>query len=602
MRKLFTTFSIAILFFSAQDVFCQLKLNIVHPKPNSTIIASDTIFVYGNVSPPQAEVFINGIPAEVYHNGAFLVVIPVAVGFSSIHCMAILDADTARVVTEVYVPYYLKTSPEDVLTIDTSYVFPRENWTLRSGDIIKVAVKGTPDCKAQFSIKGIVENLPMTELEPRRRYYWGESIFGQGTNYQMAEVRGIYTGSCIIQPWDWGENLPITFTLQDSSGKIIRTTAPGELSINVSAIPQIVEFKENVIHRLSGTRIGTQLFLFRGVRARATMRRGKRIKILYTDEKTLWIKSSAIDSLPPGSTIPEGIVSDMRTAERDGWASLEINLEQRVPFSVSEYLKPTRLVVHFFNASLSPDSIRMDVNDPLIRNIHWENDSEENLKLVVNINQKRHWGYDPYYRNGKFYLDIKKKPRSGGWFRSPLRDVVICLDPGHSPDLGAISPFGVAEKDINFEYCKALKEKLEKKGARVFLTRGKADGISLQSRVQFAKFINADIFISIHFNGIPDGVNPFPIRGVATYYNQPHSYRLAYLIQNKMLDYTRAPNFGLYYANLFVCRTPQTIAVLAEPGFITHPVEETMIRSKNYRTRVVNAIEKALEQFLKETH
>ena len=180
--------------------------------------------------------------------------------------------------------------------------------------------------------------------------------------------------------------------------------------------------------------------------------------------------------------------------------------------------------------------------------------------------------------------------------------MVICLDPGHSPDLGAVSPFGLAEKEINFVYCQALKEKLEKKGARVFLTRGLVDGISLQSRVQFAKFVNADIFISMHFNGIPDGVNPFPLRGVATYYNQPHSYRLAYLIQNRMLDYTRAPNFGLYYANLFVCRMPQTISVLVEPGFITHPVEETMIRSKNYRSRVVNAIEKALEQFMKESH
>ncbi len=595
---------IAFIVFSlsfANNLFGQPKIKIVYPKENSTVVASDSMHVYGNMWPKKAQVFINGKKAETYRNGTFMGVIPVETGIFQIKAQVLFEGDTSETKTQVYVPFYLKTSSETKLTIDTSYVFPREDLILRPGDIIKVAVKGTPGCKAFFTIKGIVKKFPMVELKPRKRYYWGESLFGEGINYQMSEVKGIYTGTYIIQTWDWGEKLPVQFMLQDENGNVVQTQSKGTLTIDVSTIPKIAEIRENAIYPKSGTQIGTQLFLYRGARVRVVAQRGKYAKIEYTKDKKMWVRKAILEILPPGSTIPEGIVSSVKSISSDGWVSLEINLDQRVPFKVSEFLKPTRLEVRFYHARLWQDSIRLDINDRLINNIHWENENEDVLKLVIDINQKHHWGYDPYYQNGKFYLNIKKKPQTGGWLRSPLKDLVICLDPGHSPDLGAISPSGIPEKDINFEYCKALKEKLENKGAVVYLTREKVEGITLQSRIQFAKFINADIFISIHFNGIPDGVNPFPIRGISTYYNQPHSYRLAALMQRRMLEATRAPNFGLYYSNLYVCRFPQTISVLLEPGFITHPVEEMMIMSKNYRTRVVNAIVTALEQFMKET-
>ena len=48
----------------------------------------------------------------------------------------------------------------------------------------------------------------------------------------------------------------------------------------------------------------------------------------------------------------------------------------------------------------------------------------------------------------------------------------ILIDPGHGGfDGGAVSPGGVVEKDINLKISLKLREKLEKAGYKVFLTR-----------------------------------------------------------------------------------------------------------------------------------
>ena len=112
--------------------------------------------------------------------------------------------------------------------------------------------------------------------------------------------------------------------------------------------------------------------------------------------------------------------------------------------------------------------------------------------------------------------------------------------------------------------------------------------------------MEADILLSMHFNGLPDGVDPTKTHGISTYYYQPQGYRLAYLIQKKLLNRTGVKNFGLFYNNLAICRTTQMISVLVEPGFIIHPWEEILIASAAYREKVVAAISEAIEQFLKE--
>jgi N-acetylmuramoyl-L-alanine amidase len=598
-RILFLIATFVLLF--AQFISAQPKIEIIYPKEGDQVIASDSTFIFGNVWPWQSFFYVNGKRAKVYPNGTFLAVVPVKPGSFTFFCRAFLQGESLSKQRNVYIPHFLETSKPDSLTLDSSYVFPKEDWSLNPGDIFKVAVKGTPNCKATFSIEGTAENLPMTELPPKRSYHWGEARFGQSIHYQMSEVRGIYTGSYIFQSWDWAENRKIIFRLHNDSGKTVEITAPGKLSINQSTIPKIAQLKEDVMRARSGPRIGNQLFLQKGVKVYITGKRGDDVRVRFSEKDEIWIKRKSLEFLPPGSTLPEAIVSAIRTSGQEKWSSVEVILDQRLPFRVEQTWRPASLEITFYGVSTNSDSMRLDLNDAFFRDISWHQKERNAYTLKIDLNQKQHWGYDPVYNNGNLTINVKKKPKIARWPNSPLKNIVVCLDPGHSPETGTIGPSGVMEKDINFEYCEQLKTALEEKGAVVVFTHGKFDGIDIESRSKMAAFLKADILLSLHFNALPDGVNPFKPRGISTYYNQPHSYRLAYLIQNNLLEKTKARNFGFHYSTFAVCRTPQMISVLTEPGFLTIPEEEKLITSESYQKKVVNAIKKALEQFLKES-
>ncbi|UCE05961.1 MAG: N-acetylmuramoyl-L-alanine amidase [bacterium] len=592
---------LAASFIGANSILAQIKIEVIYPKEGSRVTASESTFIFGNVSPVRVEFTVNNVPTQIYPNGAFLTVVPVESGDFSFVCQAVSNGDTARLVRNVYIPYYLRTSPSDSLVIDTSYIFPVEDWELQPEDVFKVAVKGTPGCQATFSIEGLVHNLPMAEIPPKKSFYWGEAVFGQGTNSQMPDVRGIYTGAYIIQSWDWAMNRQIRFKLADKAGNIVQTLAPGRLSIDNSAIPRIARLSQEVTIAQTGPRLGYQLFLPEGVKVWITGHRGDYLRARLSETDEVWIKDENAEILPLGTPLPEGVVTVIRTQRFEKKTRVKIFLDQRLPFKVEQVVKPPTLLVTLYGVTANTDWIKLDFTDPLIREIRWEQKARGVYQIKIDLDQQQHWGYHPFYEDGNFYIDIKKKPNIHGWFSSPLKDIIICLDPGHSPELGAVGPRGFTEKEMNYKYCVALKKELENKGAFVVLTHGEKDGASLKARTQLATFVEADILLSLHFNALPDGVDPFKNHGISTYYYHPQSYRLAYLIQKMLLKHTGLKNFGLFYDNLAMCRPPQMIAVLTEPGFIMHPWEEILITSESYQEKVVNAIVKALEQFLKES-
>ena len=81
----------------------------------------------------------------------------------------------------------------------------------------------------------------------------------------------------------------------------------------------------------------------------------------------------------------------------------------------------------------------------------------------------------------------------------------IVIDPGHGgKDPGAIGTLGTMEKDIVLDIAKGLKDSLQKRGGyNVLLTRDEDKTMSLSERVDFANAANADLFISLHVNALP---------------------------------------------------------------------------------------------------
>ncbi|MCB2081087.1 MAG: N-acetylmuramoyl-L-alanine amidase, partial [Rickettsiales bacterium] len=92
---------------------------------------------------------------------------------------------------------------------------------------------------------------------------------------------------------------------------------------------------------------------------------------------------------------------------------------------------------------------------------------------------------------------------------------VIVIDAGHGGiDPGAIGSSGRYEKDITLRYALALQDELNRRGKyKVVVTRGKDTFINLQDRVEKAKSVDAELFLSLHADSHPDSNT----RGLSVY-------------------------------------------------------------------------------------
>jgi N-acetylmuramoyl-L-alanine amidase len=220
----------------------------------------------------------------------------------------------------------------------------------------------------------------------------------------------------------------------------------------------------------------------------------------------------------------------------------------------------------------------------------------------------------------------------------------IVLDPGHGgKDPGAEGRIGLKEKLANLGIALRLKKRLETIGIRVLVTREDDRYVSLADRVQFAKFANADLFVSVHCNA---GVRDRKKHGLETYFlsdaktdweravaarenaavqfevndtnpitNNDLSLILSDLAQNEFLSESqqlagniqeataatcRMSNRGVMQANFYVLRVNFMPAVLVECGYVSNTAEEKLLLKKDYWEKVASGIFNGIKRFVTE--
>jgi len=552
------------------------------------------MFIFGAANNPAARVFVNGLPMRMYSNGAFMGMVPISTGDFLFKCIAQTESDSAEVIINVVVAPYLTTTRNDTIAIDSTFFLPGQNIELRAGDYLEIAFKGTPGLTASFSIPGLIEDAEMVEAPPRKEFYWGESVFGVGKITPTPDVAGIYCGGLFIKQDTEMDTVEIEFELLGANGISATAIAPGRLTVRNDSSPRIVELTEEITVARTGSGLGYQMFLPEGVKLWVTGKKGTYYRAQLNSLEDIWVPESNLKFLPAGTPIPSSTIELVRSRNFDRKVRITFHLRERLPFKIAQLNDPSALIVSIYGATSNTDWIRYDFEDPLLREMSWSQPVNGVYEVKILLDQKQQWGYNPYYDGTNLELEIKKPPK-----KFSLKYMTICIDPGHGPDNGAIGPTRLKEKDANMQLSLTLKEKLEKKGAKVFLTRKDHHGAALAVRTKLAAFVQADVLLSIHHNALPDGVNPFANKGSSTYYYHPQSHALAVAIQKRLQTKLKLTNFGLYYDNLSICRIPQMPAVLIEPAFIMHPDEEMQIRTRKYKKNAADAIVKGLEDFLK---
>ena len=199
---------------------------------------------------------------------------------------------------------------------------------------------------------------------------------------------------------------------------------------------------------------------------------------------------------------------------------------------------------------------------------------------------------------------------------APAQPPTIVLDPGHGGQDWGATVKGRREKDVVLAVAKRLKERLEKSGARVKLTREGDSYLPLDKRVGLAAE-GPSLFVSLHANKVPSK----NVRGVTVYAYGKDRIRRAVPQRPLHLPPLPAPpkdtiragrelassfvrtlrSVGLRAeadrADYYVLKSPGA-AVLIEMGYLSHPAEAALLEDAAYQERLAEAMAGALAAYL----
>ena len=254
------------------------------------------------------------------------------------------------------------------------------------------------------------------------------------------------------------------------------------------------------------------------------------------------------------------------------------------------------------------------------------------------------WAHDQA-RKIELIVDPEPKPTL-----DHVRTIVI--DAGHGGDNdGAVGDVGIHEKHLTLSLAYALRAAMQRDfpSTRVVMTRYVDRSLSLTDRVAHANRVDADLFLSLHYNA---AVHPRAV-GVETYFldweqtspshavapsemlaqvgsdlpavdsnrrqgeavglydddlvtlkrdlaratQHRRSARLARLVQDRLLSRLSTVDRGVKQANFGVLRGALMPAVVVEAGFLTHPVEGRDLMTERHRSNVIRSLVEAVVAF-----
>lgn len=226
------------------------------------------------------------------------------------------------------------------------------------------------------------------------------------------------------------------------------------------------------------------------------------------------------------------------------------------------------------------------------------------------------------------------------------RLIIVALDPGHGgEDPGAIGPGGTQEKDVVLQIAHKLRERIDNTSVggnpmRAYLTRDADFFVPLATRVQKARRVGADLFVSIHADAFmrPEangasvyalserGASSTAARWLASKENDADRIGginvedKATRVQHALLDMSttaqirdslrlgdamlghigtvgRLHKDSVERANFAVLRNPDVPSVLVETAFISNPDEERKLRSQAYQNTLADALIRGIEKY-----
>ncbi|WP_422843378.1 N-acetylmuramoyl-L-alanine amidase [Acidovorax sp. M2(2025)] len=239
-------------------------------------------------------------------------------------------------------------------------------------------------------------------------------------------------------------------------------------------------------------------------------------------------------------------------------------------------------------------------------------------------------------------------PRPGNRATSTQTDriIIVALDPGHGgEDPGAIGPSGTREKDVVLRVAHLLRDRINAttiggNPMRAYLTRDGDYFVPLGVRVQKARRVQADLFVSIHADAFTtpeargasvfalsqSGASSTAARWLANKENQADlvgginvqskdqhvqralldmsttaqindSLKLGTVLLGEIGGMARLHKPRVEQAGFAVLKAPDIPSVLVETAFISNPEEERRLRSSAYQEQLADALMRGITRY-----
>jgi N-acetylmuramoyl-L-alanine amidase len=277
-----------------------------------------------------------------------------------------------------------------------------------------------------------------------------------------------------------------------------------------------------------------------------------------------------------------------------------IQLPEKLPYRSQQFIShayggqaPSRIVVDIFGVASNTNWITQRSTATAIANTYYEQTSEDVLRMVIELKQSQHWGYQVYYNGNRLTVKVKRQPPV-----LSLRKLRIAVDAGHGgSNTGATGiTTGIKEKDYTLLMAKELQRQLQKAGAEVFMTREKDTALSMEERVLMLRQADPHLLISIHLNSSAKD----SIKGVSTYYRYIGFRPLSQTILKNMLTLGLA-EFGNVGAFNFSLSGPTEYPnCLVEVAFLSNREDEQRILDTKFHKQVAKKIVAGIKDWLKE--
>ncbi|MDD0812767.1 N-acetylmuramoyl-L-alanine amidase [Curvibacter sp. RS43] len=226
------------------------------------------------------------------------------------------------------------------------------------------------------------------------------------------------------------------------------------------------------------------------------------------------------------------------------------------------------------------------------------------------------------------------------------RLIIIALDPGHGgEDPGATGPSGTREKDVVLSIAHRLRERINNTTVngnpmRAYMTRDADFFVPLHVRVDKARRVQADLFVSIHADAFitptargasvfalsQSGASSSAARWMADKENKADQVGGLNVrvqdatVQRALLDMSTTAQINdslklgsallgeigavgrlhkpkVEQAGFAVLKAPDIPSVLVETAFISNPEEEARLRSPEYQDQLADAVMRGIQRY-----